>query len=41
MQTQLAAFFEYLQVERQVSVHTLTAYRTDLAKVVDFTSAQR
>lgn len=41
MQTQLAAFFEYLQVERQVSVHTLTAYRTDLAKVVDFTSAQQ
>lgn len=40
MQKQLAAFIEYLQVERQVSAHTLSAYRSDLAKVVDFAEQQ-
>ncbi len=40
MQVKLAAFTGYLQVERQVSVHTLSAYRTDLAKVLDFAKLQ-
>lgn len=40
MQIKLAAFTEYLQVERQVSVHTLSAYRSDLAKVLDFAKLQ-
>lgn len=41
MQVQLAAFMRFLQVERQVSAHTLTAYRGDLAKVVDFAQRQK
>ncbi len=40
MQVQLAAFSEYLQTERQVSAHTLSAYRSDLAKVVEFAKRQ-
>lgn len=40
MQIKLATFTEYLQVERQVSVHTLSAYRSDLAKVLDFAKLQ-
>ena len=40
MQIKLAAFTEYLQVERQVSMHTLSAYRSDLAKVLDFAQLQ-
>lgn len=36
LQLQLLSFIEYLQVERQVSAHTLSAYRSDLAKVVEF-----
>ncbi|WP_205341148.1 tyrosine recombinase XerC [Denitrificimonas caeni] len=40
MQVQLAAYSEYLQVERQVSAHTLSAYRSDLAKVLDFAQQQ-
>ena len=41
MQIKLAAFVEYLQVERQVSAHTLSAYRSDLAKVVEFAKQQK
>ncbi|NLZ79588.1 MAG: tyrosine recombinase XerC [Gammaproteobacteria bacterium] len=40
MQVQLTAFLTYLQVERQVSAHTLSAYRSDLAKVIDWAKAQ-
>lgn len=40
MQLQLAAYIEYLQSERQVSAHTLSAYHSDLAKVLDFTQQQ-
>lgn len=40
MQLQLAAYIEYLQSERQVSAHTLSAYLSDLAKVLDFTQQQ-
>lgn len=40
MQVQLAAYSEYLQVERQVSAHTLSAYRSDLVKVLDFAQQQ-
>ena len=40
MQVQLAAYLDYLQAERQVSVHTLSAYRSDLLKVLDFAQQQ-
>lgn len=40
MPAELVAFTEYLQVERQVSAHTLSAYRSDLAKVVEFAKQQ-
>ncbi len=40
MQVQLEAFFTYLQAQRQVSVHTLSAYRSDLAKVFEFSQRQ-
>jgi len=36
MQTQLDAYLEQLRSERQVSAHTLSAYRSDLHKVLDF-----
>ena len=41
LQLQLAVFIEYLQVERQVSAHTLSAYRGDLLKVVEFAKQQQ
>ena len=41
MQIKLAAFMDYLQVERQVSAHTYSAYRSDLAKVVEFADQQK
>jgi integrase/recombinase XerC len=36
MQTQLDAYLEQLRSERQVSAHTLSAYRSDLHKVLEF-----
>jgi integrase/recombinase XerC len=36
MQTQLDAYLEQLRSERQVSAHTLSAYRSDLLKVLEF-----
>jgi integrase/recombinase XerC len=36
MQTQLDAYLEQLRSERQVSAHTLSAYRSDLHKVLVF-----
>jgi integrase/recombinase XerC len=36
MQTQLDAYLEQLRSERQVSAHTLSAYRRDLHKVLEF-----
>ena len=36
MQTQLDAYLEQLRSERQVSAHTLSAYRSDLHKVLAF-----
>lgn len=41
MHVQFAAFIEYLETERQVSAHTLSAYRSDLAKVLAFAKHQR
>lgn len=40
MQVQLAAYLEYLKAERQVSAHTLSAYHSDLLKVLDFAKQQ-
>jgi len=40
MHVQFAAFLEYLKTQRQVSVHTLSAYRSDLVKVLDFSKRQ-
>lgn len=36
MQNQLDAYLEHLRSERQVSAHTLSAYRSDLHKVLEF-----
>jgi integrase/recombinase XerC len=36
MQTQLDAYLEQLRSERQLSAHTLSAYRSDLHKVLEF-----
>ncbi len=41
MQVQLAAYIDYLQAERQVSAHTLSAYRSDLLKVLEFAQQQQ
>ena len=41
MYVQLAAFLQYLEAERQVSTHTLSAYRSDLAKVLAFSKRQQ
>lgn len=41
MQEQLAAYLDYLHAERQVSAHTLSAYRTDLRKVLEFAEQQQ
>ena len=41
MHVQLAAFLQYLEAERQVSTHTLSAYRSDLAKVLAFSKRQQ
>lgn len=41
MHVQLAAFIKYLETERQVSAHTLSAYRSDLAKVSAFAKHQQ
>ena len=41
MQVQLTAYLDYLQIERQVSAHTLSAYRSDLLKVFEFAEQQR
>ena len=40
MQVQLAAYLNYLKAERQVSVHTLSAYQSDLQKVLEFARQQ-
>jgi integrase/recombinase XerC len=40
MERQLDAYCEHLRSERQVSVHTLEAYRRDLGKVVAFCEKQ-
>ncbi len=40
MYVQFTAFIEYLETERQVSAHTLSAYRSDLAKVLEFAKRQ-
>ena len=40
MQEQLAAYWLYLQTERQVSAHTFSAYQSDLSKVVAFAEQQ-
>lgn len=37
----LAAYFDYLQTERQASAHTLNAYRSDLQKVLQFVEQQQ
>lgn len=36
LQAQLAGYYHHLRTERQASVHTLAAYRNDLAKVVEY-----
>lgn len=36
MQEQLTAYLTYLQAERQVSTHTLSAYQSDLLKALEF-----
>jgi integrase/recombinase XerC len=41
MQTQLDAYLEQLRSERQVSAHTLSAYRSDLHKVLAFCLAEQ
>ena len=41
MQVQLTAYIDYLQAERQVSAHTLSAYRSDLLKVLEFAEQQQ
>lgn len=41
MHDQVAAYFAYLQAERQVSVHTFNAYRADFKKVLEFNEQQR
>ena len=40
MQVLLAAYLDYLHVERQASAHTLSAYQRDLAKVLEFAKQQ-
>lgn len=41
MDQQLAAYFDYLQAERQASAHTLSAYRSDMQKVMQFAEQQQ
>lgn len=41
MHVHFAAFIRYLEAERQVSAHTLSAYRSDLAKVSAFAQRQQ
>lgn len=41
MQEQLTAYLTYLQAERQVSIHTLSAYQSDLLKVLEFAEQQQ
>jgi integrase/recombinase XerC len=36
MQAQLGGYYHHLRTERQASVHTLQAYRNDLAKVLEY-----
>ena len=40
MERQLEAYCAHLRNERQVSEHTLLAYRRDLAKVIDYCNSQ-
>lgn len=41
MQEQLTAYLTYLQAERQVSTHTLSAYQSDLLKALEFAEQQQ